>query len=90
MDFSLEGPNITRTIKSFLLDHPASSGIMVEQGDTMEKPSDLKKIILETLRECSLEVYICKGLVKVRLFDKEGNILLEGSDCLPANEEYPR
>ena len=86
MDLSLEGSNITRTIKSFLLDHPASRGIMVEQGDTMEKPSDLKKIILETLRECSLEVYIWKGLVQVRLFDKEGNLLLGDSDNLPDRE----
>ena len=49
----------------------------------MENPSDLKKIILETLRECSLEVDIRLGLVKIRLFDNERNILLEGSEYLP-------
>ena len=52
----------------------------------MENPSDLKKIILETLKECILDVEIWRGLVKVRLFDKELNLLLEGSDYLPDKE----
>jgi hypothetical protein len=56
----------------------------------MTSPSDLKKIILETLKECYLDVEIWKGSVKVRLYDKEKNLLLEGSDYLPDNEAYPR
>ena len=58
----------------------------------MNNLSDLKKIILETLAECELYVQVIEPngrdsfniCLKITLEDKNGNVLLEDFDHLPA------
>jgi len=57
----------------------------------MDNLSDLKKIILETLKECRLSMQViepdCRHsfniCLKITLEDKDGNVLLEDYDNLP-------